>query len=397
MPSLAGRKILLVITKSNWGGAQQYVYTLATRAKEAGAEVIVALGGRGEINAPAGLLATRLQEAGIRTVFLSSFSRDVSILREWVAFLELLHVVHRENPDVLHLNSSKAGGIGALAGRLLRVRKILFTAHGWPHKEPRSFLPRVFIWLASYATVLLAHTVIVLSREQYDASPALFLRSRLVIIPNGVENFPLLDRTAARAQVAERDARTESYARLILSTSELHPNKGLDTLLDAFARIAPEYPDTALVLMHGGESRDALVARAAALSLSNRVFFLGFVPDARSLLCAADIFVLPSRKEGLPFGLLEAGRAGVPVIASGVGTIPEIIQNGVTGILTPSGDISALCTALTLLLTDRVLGTRLGRAFKEHVERDFSETSMISKTFLLYEVPLVGKVRASRN
>ena len=116
------RKILFVITKSNWGGAQRYVYDLAAALPKGEFEVVVALGGTGEASAQTGLLAERLKEASVRTIFLSSFTRDIYFFGEFKAFFELLKVIREERPDTLHLNSSKAGGIGSVAGRIAGVR-----------------------------------------------------------------------------------------------------------------------------------------------------------------------------------------------------------------------------------------------------------------------------------
>lgn len=380
------RKILFVVTKSNWGGAQQYVYTLATRLTQAGTDVVVALGGTGEARAAAGLLETRLSEAGVRTIFLSSFMRDISVFREIKAFFELLHILRAEKPDVLHLNSSKAAGIGAVAGRIARVPHIIVTAHGWAHKELRPPFSRALIWLASYATVICSHTTIVLSHRQFEDAPAPGLRRKLIIIPNGIGDFPLLDKDAARAGLTKLDARIGSFKRLIVSTSELHRNKGLDILLSAFARIARHHTDTALILIHSGEEHDQLVAHADELHIRDRVFFLGFVKEARSFLRAADIFALPSRKEGLPFGLLEAGRAGVPVVASAVGAVPELIENNVTGVLVPSGNTFALAAELDRLLSDARRSSEFGNALRKRIEMEYSEASMVERTFALYGI-----------
>ena len=137
METTVKKKILFVITKSNWGGAQRYVYDLATHLPKEEFEVAVAFGGTGEVGASAGLLEVRLREAGVRIIFLTTFARDIGILREFSAFFELLRTIRAENPDVLHLNSSKAGGLGALSGRIAGLRRIIFTAHGFAPNELR--------------------------------------------------------------------------------------------------------------------------------------------------------------------------------------------------------------------------------------------------------------------
>lgn len=372
---------MFVITKSNWGGAQQYVYTLATRFQEAGAEVAVALGGTGEKGAPAGLLNERLETAGVRTIFLKSFMRDVGLTSEYAAFFELLRIIRLERPDVLHLNSSKAGGIGALAGRLLGIRRIVFTAHGWAHREPRSFFSRTLIRLASWATVALAHRVIAVSELDKNDAPVLISRKKISVVRNGVRKFPLLSRQEARTKLAPA---AEMLPFWFLTLAELHPNKGLDTLVKAFAEAKESLSDTALIIAGAGELHSELNLLALTHGVSDRVFFAGFVPEGREYLRAGDALVLSSRKEGFPFSILEAGMAGVPVVATCAGAIPEAVEDGKSGLLVPIDDIGALARALLRIHEDAALRARLADALKERVAAEFSEASMLAATMRAY-------------
>src|SRR5689334_9727685 len=115
------KKILFVITKANWGGAQRYVYDLATAARERGADVAVAFG-------TDGLLHTKLEEAGIRTLVLPHLTRDINLRAEWESFKALRALIKEERPDIVHVNSSKAG-LTLIAARLEKVPQIIFTAH----------------------------------------------------------------------------------------------------------------------------------------------------------------------------------------------------------------------------------------------------------------------------
>lgn len=388
--SLSGKKVLLVITKSNWGGAQAYTYAVAEAIRDAGGEVAVVLGGTGEAGAATGLLSEKLTASGIRTIFLDSFARDISLAREPRAFASLVRIMRAEKPDVVHLNSSKAGGLGALAARIAGVPRIVFTAHGWAHREPRSALARSLITLASWITVVLCHSVIVVSRLDYDDAPASFLRHKLRLIPNGMDPFPMLTREEARAALGERAA-ADLKAPWIVAVSELHPNKGLDVLIRAFASIdparAPSSEGARLLLLGEGQERARLTDLIQSSGLESRAHLLGFVANARQYLAAADIYALPSRKEGMPLAVLEAGLAQLPVVASRVGGVPEIIMSGVTGLLVPSDDASALASALETLLKDSALREKLAEHLHHRVLRDFSQEQMIEKTFAVYDEP----------
>lgn len=377
-------KILFVITKSNWGGAQHYVHTLATHYAHAGDDVAVLAGGSGERGASAGRLAERLSEDNIRTIVLPSLMRDISFADDVESFFGILRILREERPNVLHLNSSKIGGLGSLAGRLAGVPKIIFTAHGWAHAEPRPFLERALIWLASWFTVLLSHQVIVLSAYDARRAPALLAHSRLRVIPNGVKATELLSRDEARAQLSRRIPELSAPTQWVMCIAELHHNKGIDTLIRAFPKLIERHPLVALLIIGEGEEHNALRALVQSLGLSHHVFFLGFLPEARQYLSTADIFVLPSRKEGLPYVLLEAGLAGVPVIATSVGAIPELVRDEVNGLLLRPDDPESLTAHLDRLLSDEDLRKKLSHALKEHVQRAYSLDAMFSKTRALY-------------
>lgn len=384
MRPLSGRKILFVITKSNWGGAQSYVHALARHSREQGADVAVALGGTGARGAASGLLAERLAADGVRVIPIASFMRDISIAQELRAFRELLAVIRRERPDVLHLNSSKAGGIGALAGRIAGVPRIVFTAHGWAHREPRGLSQRLLISMSSWATVFLSHFVIAVSECDKETAPALLLRRKIHVIPVGIAPFALLPRVKARQELIKRAPTLSETVPWLFMTTELHANKGIDLAISALARLSPAYPDMALVVLGEGSERENLLEHARACGVSDRVFLLGFVPDARQYLSAADLFLMPSRKEGLPLALLEAGHAALQVVASRVGGIPEIVEHEKDGLLIAPNDAAALAHAIGELLGNSEKARTLGTALQGDVRERFSEEMMLTKTIAVY-------------
>lgn len=384
MAALTGKRLLFVITKSNWGGAQSYVHSLAVAAKAEGADVAVALGGIGLPGSDTGMLATRLREAGIRIIVVESFARDISVLREWRTFKELRALIARERPDILHLNSSKAGGIGALAARLAKVPCIVFTAHGWAHHEPRPPFARLVIRLASWATVVLSHVVIVVSEGDRKTAPVLFSRKKLRVVKIGVASCALVPREEARAFIAPSIAALDALPKWLFMTAELTKNKGVDVAIRAFAGVSTNVDDAALVIAGEGEGHGELTALIEAYGLKKRVFLLGFVPNVRQYLKAADVLLMPSRKEGMPMALLEAGHAGLPVIASAVGGIPEVIEGEKNGLLIRSEDVDGLADSMTRLLSDPVEAKRFGDALQQTVMGNFSADEMLRATMALY-------------
>ena len=378
------KKVLYVVTKSNFGGAQRYVYDLARSLPRDWYEVAVAFGGSGEKGAGAGDLAAFLSEAGVKTHFIRNFTRDIFFVKEAMAFFELLSLFNRERPDAVHLNSSKAGGLGALAARIAGVPNIVFTAHGWPHQEPRNLFARALIRLVSWFTVLLADHTIVVSENDFKNAPSLWKRGSLVRIHNGVKaDVPLKTRTDARHELQVfYDGPLARRDTWVMTVAELTKNKNIGSLIAAL----PDIPEVVLVIIGNGELKDELKRLVRNADLENRVFFLGTVPHADTYLKAADIFVLPSLKEGLPYTLLEAGRAGVPTVATNVGGIPEIIEHEQTGLLVEPKDPHALAAALNRLIANEPFGKKLGAALKQKIQRDFSLDLMIKETQKLYRI-----------
>jgi glycosyltransferase involved in cell wall biosynthesis len=304
------KKILYVITKSNWGGAQRYVFDLATHLPTDQFKVVVALGGTG-------LLAQKLQEAGTMIYHSESLERDISAGKDIKSFFELYRLLKKVRPDVVHLNSSKAGGLGAFAARIAKVPIIIFTAHGWPFWEQRSSAARVLIWCFSWLTALLAHKVIVIS--DYDLRVARhmpFVGKKAVRIYNGI--VPYMELGSGEKV---RNAFPPGV-KITGTIGELNKNKNQQALIEQ----ARNNPSMYVAIVGEGEERGALEEKIKKCSLGNRVKLFGFIP-AHEVLRGFDVFALPSLKEGLPYVLLEAKLAGLPIVANRVGGVGEILDS----------------------------------------------------------------------
>ncbi len=309
------KKILYVITKSNWGGAQRYVYDLATNLPKEQFEVKVFFGGTGEADASYGMLATNLGIKGIPGIHLKSFMRDISISRESKVLQQLVEIFKKENPDVVHLNSSKAGGIGAVAARWAGVKNIIFTVHGWPFLEDRSAVARALMWVASWCTVLLCNKVICIS--EYDLRIARrmpFIGKKAIRIYNGIATLHL----GSGGKI--RDAFPPG-AKITGTIGELTKNKNQRALIEE----AKNNPGMYVAIIGEGENRTMLENKIKEYALEPRVKLFGFVPVSEALK-GFDTFALPSLKEGLPYVLLEARVAGLPIVANRVGGVGEILD-----------------------------------------------------------------------
>lgn len=367
-------KILYVITKGNFGGAQRYVFDLATNLPKEEFDVAVAMG---EGNA----LKERLEKLGIRTIKIVGLKRDINIFGEIMSFFHLIKLFKEEKPDIIHLNSSKVGAIGALAGRLTKVPKIIFTGHGWAFNEKRNIISRSIITFIHWFTIIATHTTIAVSgriKDQISIFP--FTKNKISIIHNGISYIEFLSKEDARSQLSDN-----KDGLWIGTISELHKNKGLDFIIKAFTKIKSQHPDTHLFIIGGGEEEKNLKSLIKKHSLESQIHLLGFRENASKFLKAFDIFTLTSRTEAFPYAPLEAGLAELPVIASRVGGIPEIISNKENGILVEPGNIFEIQFALRDLLNSETKRLSYGKLLSSKIEKEFSLGEMLKKTISLYK------------
>ncbi len=350
------------------GGASRYVCELA-QALNASYDVLVAAGGAGE-------LFDRCSASNIRTVTIPHLERDIGLVREVKVFLFLLSLFNKEKPDIVHLNSPKAGGLGALAARLVGIKKIIYTAHGWAFYEERPWWAQSLIRAFSCLTVHLATKTIAVSEKDARAfAREPFMKNKVVRVPIGVTQRSVVTREAARNALG-----IAHDVFVVGAIGELHRNKGYTYLIEA----AREVPDTTFVILGDGEERKNLETLIAKNNLHDRVILKGYVPNATDYLAAFDLFALPSTKEGLPYVLLEAGMQGLPVVASNVGGIPDVIGHDKTGLLVPAKDPAALAAAIKRLQASPSLASTLSSALQSKVSHDFSFSHMIQQTTALY-------------
>lgn len=367
-------KALILITKGNFGGAQRYVFDIATHAKQQGIETLVACG-------PEGILSKKLEDAGVHTWTLASSKRDISLLHEFKLAKELFLLIRKERPDIVHVNSSKIGGLGALISRLCGVRKIIFTSHGWAFNEARPLYQKLIIRFLAWLTVLLSHKTIAVSDNVRNSIITLpFIKNKVVRIFNGVDSASL-SRADAQQEINNLLGITLGTYTELVCVAELHPNKDHETLLEAFASLPTS---TRLTLIGDGEERERLTRLATQLHLSDRIVFAGFVSAPARLLKAFDIFVLSSRTEALSYTILEAGIAGLPIVASRVGGIPEIIEDQISGLLATPGSATEFKSQLERYINSPDLRSAHSHVLEKRIREQFSVQQMVSETLTLY-------------
>jgi glycosyltransferase involved in cell wall biosynthesis len=342
------KKVLFVITKSNWGGAQRYVYDLATTLDKNHYEAVVALGGNGTLH-------EMLTHAGIRVIPLLQLKNTTGAKALFASLQELTHVIRSEKPTIVHLNSSVAGLLGTIAAKRARVPATVFTAHGWAFNEDRPLLQRLVIKTLHYLTVILADRTIAVSRAIVREMDWPGAERKMKVINPGRSIGVMYDRDAARTEIINRCPHLKPFieSTWIVCLAELHPIKRHHVLIAAFDQLRNRHPDIKLVLIGEGQERAHIESLITKHGLYDSVFLTGAVTEAARFLTAFNLCVLSSKSESYGYVLVEAGLAGVPVVATHVGGITDIITDQETGRLVAPDVVAALTEALEQTLTNQ--------------------------------------------
>ena len=374
-------KILYAITKSNWGGAQRHVYDLAMAMKSAGDEVFAAVGGEG-------LLKEKLEKAGIYTYSIGSMSRDVSVSKDAGSFKELYSVIKEKRPDVLHLHSPKAAGLGALAGRLLGIKKIIYTVHGWTFNESRPLYERALIAFFSWMTMILCHQVILISNREYkqtNVSPLskrnscsyLSAYKRLFSCPSTEQNNSL-QRKSTWNSANSTEKRSSERSRNCIGTRGF----SILSLRPKSLRFLSSFPFPGI---GEGEERKKLEEMIGKNGLEKNFKLVGNVEDTSQYLKAFSVFVPSIKEEPTLHNPRSRFCVAFPSFRI-VGGIPEIITDMKSGILVQSKNAKELAHAISFMIEHSEERRAYGTALHEKVVKDFSVEHMIQETSRVYQL-----------
>lgn len=369
------KKILYLVTSSGWGGAERYVSVLASSARHA-FEVHVLAGN----SSPSEKLFESLPE-GVVYGKLPRFRREISPLNDLRAAHALAKYIDKHAIDLVHGNSSKSALVVTLAVlQCKREPKVVYTAHGWGFLEKSSWFFRALILAAEKFASGKRDATIVLSESEYEEAlhKELSASEKLHVIPHGIDagEIAFLERSEARRHLG-------AAGTVIGTIANAYPPKALDLLILAFERIAPAIANAQLVIIGDGPDMPRLRELRNSSSMKDRIHLRGHLDDAASYLKAFDLFVLSSTKEGLPWSILEASLAGCAIIATRVGAIPELIEDGRTGQLVYPGNAEALAEAMRKVLNDGHLLMRLKNGAPEIAELH-SSSRMTERTLNIY-------------
>jgi glycosyltransferase involved in cell wall biosynthesis len=348
------------------GGSERHLLTLLPALRERGVDArFVGLDVPGS-DAPRFYAA--LDEAGVPYRHVRC-GADVSprMLRG------LLAAVRADRPELLHTHLVHADVYGTLAGGLARV-PLVSTRHNDDRYllGPFRYVDRLFARRARRLVAISEAVRSFLERAGHDPR-------KLLTIHYGLDRLP-----DAPSEMAPREAGVPDGAPLVLAIGRLTAQKDHPTLLRAFAHVRRDHPDAVLAILGIGPLEQETTGLAADLGLADAVLFPGRL-EIRDWLARADVFVHTSRWEGFGLVLLEAMLAGLPVVATRVSAVPEVVADGETGLLAEPGDDAAVAAALSALLADPSRARALGAAGLERARTVFSVERMAERTIAVYE------------
>jgi len=360
-------RIVYIVTRANpIGGAQVHVRDLALALLKRGHEPILVTSGDGAY-------AAGLRAAGVETIILDSLVTAISPIQDLRALRQLRSLLKSLQPDLVSTHSSKAGIVGRLAARSVGL-PVIFTAHGWAYTTgvpaPQA---TIYGWLERLAAPF-ALKIITVSNFDRELAMARGVASadKLITIHNGMPDIPL----EQRADPSRLPVRLAMIARF-------EPQKDHVTLLQALAGLRHEAWH--LDLIGDGPLLPQARELSRRLGLDERVQFWGQRMDVAARLADSQVALLITKWEGFPRSILEAMRAGLPVIASAVGGVAESVRDGDTGFTVPREDVGALQERLLKLLANPDLRCRMGRRARERYEQEFMLASTVSRTLAVYQ------------
>ena len=372
-----------MITRLDWGGSPDIVRIICQYLNSEVYDVRLITG---PTRYPGAKTKQFLEKFKTKSVIIPQLKREINPINDLLALFRLYFLFRREKFDIVHTHTAKAGALGRMAAYLARRPIIVHTPHGhnfygYFGKGLSKAIVLIERFLANFTDKIIALTEL----EKND-----FIRfkiapeQRLSVIYQGLE----LDRSM---RLDEDRVKTREIlgigldGNLVGMIGRLEPIKGPGYFVESAKYVAQNFPKTKFIIVGEGSLRRVLEKKIEEYGLRNRFTLLGWREDIGAVLSILDILVLPSLNEAVGMVLIEAQAQGIPIVATQVGGIPEIVRNNQTGILVPAGDSKELAKAISYLLADRQKRLQMSEAAKDWVKGRFEAKTMVDKISELYE------------
>jgi glycosyltransferase involved in cell wall biosynthesis len=372
----ARARIAHVITESNLGGAQRNTLLSLQGLLAAGLDVELICG-------PGGPLPEEARASGAVAHLVPELVRPVDPVRDLRALVAIHRLCRQRRYAIVHTHCTKAGWLGRAAAWGARVPVIVHTIHGAPFELARDARTRVFLTLERLAARV-THRLVCVGEtfRRHVAGWGIAPEDKLITIYSGVDFGAHVPRRAVAE--TKRALGLEDAWPIVGCVGRLTEAKALHYLIEAVAGLRHKYPRLRLLLVGDGPLRPALQAVSQRLGCAEAVDFLGERDDVADLLPTFDVYAMSSRWEGVGRAMTEAMLAGLPVVATDVGGVGELVIDGRTGLVRPPGDPGALATAIDLVISDRDLALGLGTAGRERARELMGADRMVDDLCRLY-------------
>ena len=384
-------KVLRIIARLNIGGPAIHTILLSEGLDKGRFETVLACG-RPEKDE--GDMAYLAEEKGVRPVIIPELGRNLNMRNDIIAFWKLFRLIKREEPDIIHTHTAKAGTLGRLAGMLYNVvyslqsivhrEKNCLLVHTFHGHVLHSYFGRIksgfFIWIERFLAIFTDKIIAVSESVKRDlivlkvACP-----HKIVVVPLGLELERYLN--------IENNGYTKRDYKSIGIIGRLVPVKNHKMFLDAAKRLKDIFGSNQKVrflIVGDGPLRVELERYAEELGIGQDIIFTGWIKDLEKIYSELDIVALTSLNEGTPVALIEAQAAARPCVATEVGGVTDVIEEGKTGLLVSSQDTREFIQALIKLLSDSTLMRTMGRYGRDRVKNRFSRERLIKDVESLY-------------
>jgi len=375
-------RVLHIITHLPIGGAQDNTLLTVEKLDKERYNVILACGPQGE-------WIKRAQNIpDLKIIFIKELIRKIHLFYDIVAIFKIYSIIKKERCTIVHTHSSKPGFSGRIAAKLAGVPVLIHTIHGFPFHD---FMPKpvqIFYILVEKFLSRLSDCLITVSKlnMQKAVDMGISEKEKFLNIYSGICFKRFVKRRDKKS--VKKELKISAKSSVVGMVGRLSEQKAPETLFYAIPEILKKHSNTIFLIVGDGEKKKSLIRLTDKLDIVNRVKFLGNRQDIPDLLSVMDVYVLPSLWEGLGRSLTEAMYFSIPVVASKVEGVPELVEHEKTGFLVQPKDSHALSRYVIQLLDNATLRKRMGQFAKQKVTVDFSADEMVSRIDKLYQKQL---------
>jgi glycosyltransferase involved in cell wall biosynthesis len=371
-------KVLHIITRLTMGGAQEIALSIASGLDKDIFDVTF-ISGRQDF------CAAMSDKWNMDVVVIPGLVREINPIKDLMALVRLVLFIKKNRFDIVHTHTSKAGILGRIAAKMAGVPIIFHTPHGSIF-HAIYYCPGLIYLLSRLEAVVASFTDKIITCSLNETRD--FLAHKIATVDKyiaiywGIKQDRFLKSYNSYLKRKELEIPDDSI--LIGNIARLTPEKGHLFCLEVFRMVVDRFPKVKLLIVGDGILRQDIETRINELGLNGSVIMTGHRDDIPEILAALDISLHTSIWEGMPVAIIEAMLTGKAIVATNVGGIPELIKDGVTGILIPPDDREGLTEAIVRLLDNKILRETIGNASRKHAIKNFSPELMIKKTADLY-------------